>query len=869
MGSREFLGIFTQLARITSLTSLEEVLQKVILEVPELMNATGCSVYLIPDIIPTFDETLIRDGIVHNYNDISEQLIVLAATSKPEVKDLVGKAFYKSGEGITGWVYKHKIPLNIEDTQNEAQLKEIAQDLYWSDLYGENRPKPTGREKVPLLIVPLVVSDRFLGAIKFSNKQHHFAFSPLDEKIALLVAQIVSYAIQKVIELTTQKTTILGLLEIGAKRNLEEIMIDVSKSFRSMLHSEKIHIYIQTDDTNSNLSLWIENGKRFQVNKLWSRGHGFVGWVYKTGKPLIIEDTRLFIEEQELTDELLEKITDSSTVNAEDRRLKRQEPYSIPNQHWPITFLAIPIKQDDEVLGVLSAQSRYGQSFSRTTPFSEMDFQLAESFARIISNSIESDQEKILNELLTSMGTTSDLQKLYSLVTNRISKIVSSSGCSIFEYKKDEQGQYLKLAATKRKCWVNEGEHAPVIYRLGEGKTGYCGMARSTLIVNHYGSGELSEMNMDNEMDKITLRSPGNFTDRLYDENKLQVGIIQLKTEKDIDEAAVKKFYELRKTQRTTSQGLPFSKEKQFAIGEGDRSWSFVAIPIQDENDLMGVITLGRPVQQNPFSYHDITIIEAIAGRLATVIGNIRMLEQRQELFMSLAHEINTPLTGVLAESENLMTELEDQPDLSKLARDNLEQVLRLHLLTETIMGVLSNRVPIRDFKIVNIGDVLKKACKLFESEAAHKGCNILEPRSVDGPFPDIEMSEFDLLIALKNIVHNAVKYSFQPTPHQEKRYVKVWGGYADFQKKIYKINIQNFGVGILKDEIENRKIFEPYYRGVNASDRRRTGAGFGLAYARRIIEDLHWGRIDVSSIPQGGEAYLTTFSIILPIYQK
>jgi signal transduction histidine kinase len=868
--SSEFISIFAQLSQITSLTNLELVLQKVISEIPDLLNASDCSVYLNPDIIPSFNEVLVRDGKPINYNNIAEELIVLAATSRQELQDIVGKAFYKSGEGITGWVYQKKMLINLKDAKDEQKLKSISKDLKWADLYGENMEQLKAGYRIPLLVVPLVVSERQLGVIKFTRKRSQFHFSELDEKIALLIGQITAQAIQNAAEINTQKATILSLMEIGARQNLEEIMIQASSGLRSILHSEKSHIYTPSSDDNSALVLWIENGKRQYIDHLWKRGHGFVGWSYKTGKSLVIEDTRQFIEEQELTDTDLEKISDSALVNQQDRKLQRQEPYAIPTQQHPITFLATPIKQDGEVLGVLSAQSRYGHSFSRSRPFNKLDLQIADSFARLISNAIESDQEKILNELLTAMGVTNDLQTLYSLVISRISKIVSSSGCSIFEFKKDEQGQYLKLVATSRMGWIKDGATIDLRYSLGEGKTGYSGLTKRTLIVNHYGAGDSSEEKMDGELKRIINKGTHDLVERLVDNNGIQVGIIQLKSSHSIEPELKQKFHLLRNTQKLTFHGLPYSKDKDENANHIDYSWSHVAIPIQAGADLMGLITLGRPVPENPFSPHDVTIIEAIAGRLATVIGNIQILKQREELFMSLAHEISTPLTGILAESENLMVELGSQSELSKLARDNLEQVLRLHLLTETIMGVLSNRAPVREFKIVNIGKVLFNACSIFEAEAAQKGCNILEPKPVEEAFPEIEMSEFDLSIALKNVIHNAVKYSFQQSPRQEKnRYVKIWGSYADFSRKLYRINVQNYGIGISKEEIENRRIFESYYRGINANDRRRTGAGFGLAYARRIIEDLHGGKIDVTSTPLAGDAYLTTFIVTLPIAQK
>jgi signal transduction histidine kinase len=329
------------------------------------------------------------------------------------------------------------------------------------------------------------------------------------------------------------------------------------------------------------------------------------------------------------------------------------------------------------------------------------------------------------------------------------------------------------------------------------------------------------------------------------------------------------RFRELLDTLVFQADGLPTHTLKQYAPGKIDPTWSFLAVPICHEDRLLGVITLARPIPQMPFTADQISLVESIAGRLAAVMGNIQLQEQRQNLLISLAHEINTPLTGVLADTENLCVELKNAPELQKISRHNLEQVLRLHLLTATTMTVLSERLPSRKFSAHSIFRPVKEACELFSSEAAHKGCDIVGPRALDTGFPTIEMSVFDLTIAFKNIVHNAVKYSFRPPQNLEKhRYIKIWGHWDKKTPNLYCINVQNYGVGITKDEIEKRLIFEPFYRGEKAGDRHRTGSGFGLAHARQVIEDMHHGFIHVTSIPQGGDAYLTTFTVAIPIRQ-
>jgi signal transduction histidine kinase len=183
-------------------------------------------------------------------------------------------------------------------------------------------------------------------------------------------------------------------------------------------------------------------------------------------------------------------------------------------------------------------------------------------------------------------------------------------------------------------------------------------------------------------------------------------------------------------------------------------------------------------------------------------------------------------------------------------------------------MAVLSGQQPSREFHIKNLYRPVKEACDMFENEASAKGCEIRGPEPINSKFPDIEMSSFDLTLAFKNIINNAVKYSFHPVNNDKRRYIRVIGCWADDEHKNYSISIQNYGVGISQDEINKGSIFEPYFRGKKASDRRRTGSGFGLAHASQIIKEMHHGKIEVSSRPEGGEAFLTKFVVTLPVRQ-
>lgn len=125
-------------------------------------------------------------------------------------------------------------------------------------------------------------------------------------------------------------------------------------------------------------------------------------------------------------------------------------------------------------------------------------------------------------------------------------------------------------------------------------------------------------------------------------------------------------------------------------------------------------------------------------------------------------------------------------------------------------------------------------------------------------------MEQDTLTFAFKNILSNAVKYSFKSADDKIKRYIEVICKLIGMEK--YKITITNYGIGIEKSEIEKGMIWKLGWRGKLTRDRNRMGLGFGLSFTKKIIEEVHKGSITAKSIQLYKGAYLTSFIITLPI---
>ena len=90
-----------------------------------------------------------------------------------------------------------------------------------------------------------------------------------------------------------------------------------------------------------------------------------------------------------------------------------------------------------------------------------------------------------------------------------------------------------------------------------------------------------------------------------------------------------------------------------------------------------------------------------------------------------------------------------------------------------------------------------------------------------DKYMPWLEMVPLQLELAFKNLVHNAVKYSYKRIPSGPARFVEVRCRLVS--RRFYEIAISNYGIGILENEIVKGLIWRPRYRGALSADRNRS----------------------------------------------
>jgi PAS domain S-box-containing protein len=254
--------------------------------------------------------------------------------------------------------------------------------------------------------------------------------------------------------------------------------------------------------------------------------------------------------------------------------------------------------------------------------------------------------------------------------------------------------------------------------------------------------------------------------------------------------------------------------------------------------------------------FYDITKRKLAESKLQELYEQERNLRQQIEAEMNrrveftrmLAHELKTPLTPVLASSDSLLAELQDERLLS-LARNISRGAQNLNKRIEELLDLARGEVGILELNLepIDLVQILREAADSIAPLAVSKGLALrlrLPPS-----FTPVRADVTRVQQIVMNLLNNAVK--FTPKGGVIKLTASEKNGFAI-------VEIEDTGPGMSRNE--EARVFEPYQR--NSRDKRRlSGLGLGLALCKRLVE-LHGGQIWVKSRLRGG----STFGFSLPL---
>ncbi|NJD21404.1 MAG: HAMP domain-containing histidine kinase [Melioribacter sp.] len=228
--------------------------------------------------------------------------------------------------------------------------------------------------------------------------------------------------------------------------------------------------------------------------------------------------------------------------------------------------------------------------------------------------------------------------------------------------------------------------------------------------------------------------------------------------------------------------------------------------------------------------------------------SNSSLRKLQAEFISSTSHQFFTPLTTILSSVELLEYYIKNenytrqQEIINKIKRSianlthTLEGITNLYKYHSLKQKLNLKNIPIRKF----VNDLL-------EEVVVNIGDSILIIVNIEPELNTIYCDEFILKQILLNLIHNAVKFS--PDGGQIRFDIKK-------RKNGIEFSVKDEGIGIAKSDL--RKLFNPFFRGKNATT--IPGAGLGLAIVKNLSQLLKAKIQCVSNQKEG-----TEFKVLVP----
>jgi two-component system phosphate regulon sensor histidine kinase PhoR len=232
-------------------------------------------------------------------------------------------------------------------------------------------------------------------------------------------------------------------------------------------------------------------------------------------------------------------------------------------------------------------------------------------------------------------------------------------------------------------------------------------------------------------------------------------------------------------------------------------------------------------------------------------VTDLRRLENlRKEFVSNVSHELKTPLAGIQAYAETLLSGAIDDPEACQRFVTRIqEQGDRLHDLVQDLLQLGRIEAGQEAFHLERVSVAESILASVESQQLSAEGRHI--SIELQSPSADlfVRADRKGLQTIFDNLIGNAVKY----TP--ESGQVQIHWSSSENEVQI---DVIDSGVGIASEHLP--RIFERFYRVDEARSRDIGGTGLGLSIVKHLTNEFG-GSIEVRSDPGHG----STFTVRLP----
>ncbi len=250
-----------------------------------------------------------------------------------------------------------------------------------------------------------------------------------------------------------------------------------------------------------------------------------------------------------------------------------------------------------------------------------------------------------------------------------------------------------------------------------------------------------------------------------------------------------------------------------------------------------------------------VLIVQDTSDRIAmeTALKEKERLASLGMLAAGVAHEVNTPLTGISSYTQLLLAELaEDDPHYEILKKVE-RQSFRAAQIVNNLLDFSRNRR--EEFSPVNIEPVVGECVRMLDDRAAEAGVSVFWDHSTTDEALLVLGHESELSQVFTNLMVNALDAVTGSASTAAGGRLAVTVEAADGRLRT---RISDTGPGIPPERIE--RIFQPFF----SSKLNKGGTGLGLAIAYNIVR-RHRGTLSVAN---NTDERGCTFTVDLPHYK-
>lgn len=228
-------------------------------------------------------------------------------------------------------------------------------------------------------------------------------------------------------------------------------------------------------------------------------------------------------------------------------------------------------------------------------------------------------------------------------------------------------------------------------------------------------------------------------------------------------------------------------------------------------------------------------------------LGQVARLNTLGELAAGMAHELNQPLTAVLANTQAARRLLDEDPPELDTARNAMVQAAEQARRASTVVGRLRRAVERPDLagalSPVQLQDAVREVLYLLEPESTRRGVT----PTVHSPAQDVTVLADR--VALEQIVHNLVMNALQALEQVPANQRHLALAIAT-EGPLGCLTVQDNGPGIPADILP--RIFEPFF------STRPGGLGLGLNLCESLAGNMGGSLVAANVAPHGAALRLS-----------